>query len=228
MVSLGVGGWSTHQGLKQLRRDIVSLEPNVITIYFGWNDHWIGFGVEDRQVTWINDSPIFGILQTTRLAQLLAKGYVAATRPGDREPPLRVPLRDFKANLRQMAQIATAHGIVPVFLTAPTSHERGREPKHLERRHIANLENLVPLHQKYVAAVRDVALLEDVVLCDLARDFEAVPTDLLRNRYFFKRGVHLTPAGDAMLARVLFRCFQRNDLLESTLAPSTGGRTDTP
>ena len=39
-VKLGVGGWSSEQGLEQLRRDVILLHPHAVTIYFGWNDHW--------------------------------------------------------------------------------------------------------------------------------------------------------------------------------------------
>ncbi|MCG8461841.1 MAG: hypothetical protein MI919_36625, partial [Holophagales bacterium] len=46
--NLAVAGWSSHQGRAQMVRDVPALEPAVITLYFGWNDHWIGFGVDDR------------------------------------------------------------------------------------------------------------------------------------------------------------------------------------
>jgi hypothetical protein len=49
-VKLGVPGWSSYQGRRQLERDLLAAGPRIVTFYFGWNDHWIGFGVEDREV----------------------------------------------------------------------------------------------------------------------------------------------------------------------------------
>ncbi len=46
-VKLGVAGWSSVQGLTQLRRDVLSLNPRIVTVYFGWNDHWRSNGPAD-------------------------------------------------------------------------------------------------------------------------------------------------------------------------------------
>src|SRR5947208_2904730 len=40
-IKLGVAGWSSEQGLTQLERDIIPLHPSIVTVYFGWNDHWV-------------------------------------------------------------------------------------------------------------------------------------------------------------------------------------------
>jgi hypothetical protein len=49
-VKLAVGGWASEQGLRQFRRDVLPLHPRVVmTIYYGWNDHWIAFGGPTRQ-----------------------------------------------------------------------------------------------------------------------------------------------------------------------------------
>ena len=62
---LGVGGWSSYQGLQQLKRDVLPLRPRIVTFYFGWNDHWIGFGVEDVDVHWLR-TPAFPALARNR------------------------------------------------------------------------------------------------------------------------------------------------------------------
>ena len=211
-VELGVSGWSTHQGLAQLRRDVVPIAPRVATIYYGWNDHWVGFGVEDADVSWIHSSAWFRLLEASRLAQLFTRAGVAA-RGGRQERPLRVPPGDFRDNLTEMVRVAREHGIVPVLLTAPTSLERGSEPARLAQRHVRSLSDVVPLHARYVSLVREVAAAEDVVLCDLARDFEQVPRPRLRSEYFRRDGIHLRPSGDEYLAELLYGCFEANDLL---------------
>jgi lysophospholipase L1-like esterase len=70
-------GWSSWQGLQALRRDIAGLRPSVLTIYFGWNDHWVGFGVEDDEVAEITQSRLRLLPMQSRAAQLLLKTRLA-------------------------------------------------------------------------------------------------------------------------------------------------------
>jgi lysophospholipase L1-like esterase len=216
---LGVGGWSSYQGLQQLKRDVLPLRPRVVTLYFGWNDHWIGFGVEDGDIHWLR-TPAFPALARSRVAQLLLKARLAWRSRGGRDRPARVSPEEFRANLQEMARLARANGIVPVFLTAPSSHEPGREPAHLAYRWLRRLGDLVPLHQRYVAIVREVAREEGAVLCDLAARFEALPAEDRRERYFRSDGIHPTPAGDARIAEFLQECFEREPELGAALASS--------
>lgn len=206
---LSVPGWSSHQGLQQLRRDVPALEPEVVTIYFGWNDHWIGFGIEDKNVARVKR--LFGSrLGQVRLVQLATKATVAW---GARETqyPERVSLSDFGANLRAMVGETRDLGAVPVLLTAPSGHRRGEEPEGLERRWLRRLSDLVPLHEAYVEAVRDVAANVGAPLCDLAAHAESLPWDE-RRALFTDDGIHLSPAGDAVVAAWLFQCFERDGL----------------
>ena len=214
--TLGVPGWSSYQGLRQLERDVLPLKPRVITVYFGWNDHWKAFGIQDKDVAWVNSSMLFQFQKRLRIAQLITKAYVGFN--GDDEGPLlRVSPRDFRSNLTEMARLAKANDIAMLLLTAPTSHEKGKEPDNLKQRHVEDLANLIPLHQQYVAIVREVARSEDVLLCDLARVFEAFPRDRLRTELFATDGIHLRDEGDQVLAVQLHGCFEQYGLLDRIL-----------
>ncbi len=209
--NLGVAGWSSFQGRRQLERDVLPLAPAVVTIYYGWNDHWIGFGIEDKNVALIKQ--VFsGRWSGWRLVQLAIKAMVAT---GARETayPNRVSLADFRENLRSMVRQATAGGIRPMLITAATSHTRGREPEELARRWLRELSELVPLHRSYVAAVREVAREEDSALCDAAARFAALPRPEIE-RSFMADGIHLTADGDRRLAAMLYDCFEREAWLE--------------
>ena len=201
--NLAVAGWSSYQGRRQLERDVVPARPDIVSIYFGWNDHWIGFGIEDKNVARVKrvfSSRWSGL----RLVQLVSKAVVAW---GARETayPNRVSEEDFAANLESMIDTSRAAGIHPVLITAGTSHRRGEEPKHLTRRWLRELDDLVPLHQRYVDVVRRVASEREATLCDAAAEFESMPRERL-DRLFMQDGIHLTEAGDAFLAGLLERC----------------------
>ncbi len=214
--TLGVPAWSSYQGLRQLGRDVLPLKPRVITVYFGWNDHWKAFGIQDKDVAWVNSSMLFQFQKRLRIAQLITKAYVGFN-DDDEGPLLRVSPRDFRSNLTEMARLAKANDIAMVLLTAPTSHEKGKEPEHLKQRHVEDLANLIPLHQQYVAIVREVARSEDVFLCDLARVFEGFPRDRLRTKLFATDGIHLQDEGDQVIAVQLYGCFEQYGLLDRIL-----------
>ncbi|GEM_PF-718865 len=228
--NLAVAGWSSYSGLQQFKRDVIELKPKVVTIYFGWNDHWVGYGVDDKTGGELASSKILN-KQGLRIVQMLTRIMVARKRTSadDGARPLRVSLEDFRSNIENMVELALANGIEPVLVTAPTSHRVGAEPEYLLGRWIEDLNDLVPLHQSYVEVVREVAAERKVALCDLAASFDAMPPESL-SKYLMEDGIHLTtpvegekgPSGSEKVASLLFRCLQDNDLLP--MADGSGPR----
>jgi lysophospholipase L1-like esterase len=204
-VNLAVGGWSTEQGLAQFERDVLPLHPKVITIYFGWNDHWIALGPPDEAAT---PSPVvFCLSQHSRLAQLVAKVRLGLTSTSTAQRPNRVNLDRYRRNLETMVRLAQKDGIVVVLITAPSSHVKGSEPSYLATRHLRTLSELVPLHQAYVKTTREVALREGATLCDAVAAFETFSPP--REQYFIRDGIHLSQAGNQQMARLVTECIER-------------------
>jgi len=201
-INLGVGGWSTVQGLAQLKRDVLPLNPRVVTIHFGWNDHWVAFGrpdVESRP-----NALVWWLSQHSRLYQLFLKVTLHGTFTRLKDRPMRVPLPLYEANLREMARLVREQAGTPVLITAPSGHERGKEPEYLSERWIGRLDQLTSLHASYVEATRRAARAAGAVLCDAAREFESLPGP--RSRYFTEDGIHLSAEGDASLADIVASC----------------------
>lgn len=216
-LKLGVSGWTSHQGLRQLERDVLPARPRVVTFYFGWNDHWVGFGVEDKEIAGLQLPDLPGLAQL-RTAQLFLKGRIAWRARWRAERPNRVSPDDFRANLRSMARLSRAAGTVPVLITAPTSHSEGQVPEYLAERYVRDLEEVVPLHRQYAEIVREAAAAEDAVLCDVARAFRAIDPEVVRSDYFRRDGIHLRLAGDRAIAQVLYGCFLGSGELRAALA----------
>lgn len=217
-VNLGVAGWTSVQGLAQMRRDVARLRPRIATIYYGWNDHWLSIGVEDRETARIAALPLFRF-QRSRLIQLLLKGYVAQRARKAAPRPLRVPLKSFRATLVELVETARALQIVPVLLTAPSGHEPGHEPEYLRGRWVEDLDELIPLHRRYVDTVREVAAASGAPLCDLAAAFDREPASDRRRRYFLPDGIHLSDQGDRRMAFFLYRCFADQGLIDLLREP---------
>ena len=214
--NVAVVGWSTYQGRRQLERDVAPLRPRVITLYFGWNDHWIGFGLEDEMVAQVKH--VFSSRWSRfRLVQLLTKAMVAY-RARETQYPNRVSLADFEDNLTAMVEEARSVGAVPVILTAASNHRLGKEPKSLKRRWLRNTADLVPLHQSYVRAQRAVAERLGAPLCDLEEELSRL-TYKERKKLFMGDGIHFKKAGDRRVAELLDQCFEREGLWPLLLDP---------
>lgn len=227
--NLGVAGWSSHQGRRQMERDVAPLAPEVVTVYYGWNDHWIGFGIEDRDVERLRR--VFSSRWSRlRVVQLVMQATVAVVARSDAKPE-RVSLDDFRANLRAIVATARRHGTSPMLLTAPSSHRPGEEPAELTERWLRQLSDLVPLHRAYVEAVRQVAAEEGTALCDLAAAFAALPPATVAAS-FMADGIHLTPTGNRHLARFLAGCLEEaglwQRLADPQAAPSAAGAPGQP
>ena len=202
-VKLGVVGWSSEQGLAQLRRDVLPLRPRVITVYYGWNDHWVALGAPDADAR--PNAAVWWLSQHSRVWQLVSKArQAAAVRPEGR--PNRVDVHRYESNLEAMVRLAAEHGTRTVLITAPSGHQRGHEPAYLALRHVRRLDEVVPLHQEYVAATRSAAQTSGAVLCDAAAAFDRDPS---RATYFERDGIHLTFAGNRALADLLTPCILR-------------------
>lgn len=200
-VKVGVGGWSTEQGLQQLHRDVIPLRPKLVTIYYGWNDHWVAMGLTDSEVTQAHR--LLALARISRILQLWLRVKVALA---DRRTPHpnRVPLERYERNLEQIAHDAEAAGILPMFITAPSNHVAGHEPAYLARRHLRRLDDLVPLHAAYMDATRIAARREGAALCDAAAAFAALPAP--HDRFFLKDGIHFTDQGNEAMAEIVSRC----------------------
>jgi lysophospholipase L1-like esterase len=200
-VHLATGGWTSEQGLAQLRRDVVPLHPRVIVVFYGWNDHWMALGPTDQDL-----AKTHGLIRWSRhvrIAQLALKvwmGMAARRAQGEN----RVPPKRYLENLRSIAAEARQAGIVPVFVTAPSNHIRGHEPQYLALRHVRNLADVVPLHEQYLQLTRQAAAGTDAVLCDAAAHFAALPSP--HDGYFRNDGIHFTADGDRELASVVSGC----------------------
>ena len=203
-VKVGVGGWSTEQGLAQLRRDVLPLRPRVVTILYGWNDHWLAYGRPDAEARPGRLS--FWLSQHSRLAQLVLKvRFAIASRAS--ESQVRVELPRYRQNLATMVHLAHDAGSQAVLITAPSDHVPGQEPRYLALRHVKRLSDVVPLHRAYVEATRQVAAAEGALVCDAAAAFDALgPT---RRHHFMRDGIHLSEAGDGVLANLLADCIER-------------------
>ncbi len=190
VINAGVGGYSSLQGRLWLKREVLDWEPDLVVIYFGWNDHWPArTGGPDAEVAGSWRDRLRAWLGWSKVLQLLHRGYRRlvhrpvvvkekeaqgrVTVPTDER--VRVPLEDYRANLAAMVAATRERGGRCCLVTAPNYLEllaqQGRAPTHESLGDQETVEAVVELHAQYNQATREVAKRTGACLVDAARNF---------------------------------------------------------
>jgi len=192
-LNLAMSGYSSLQGARLAERVGADLDPDLVLVDYGWNDHWRAYGAEDRDKTvdvcrerWYRGS---------RLLQGLRWLAVRAGISGD-APPLdrnRVPLERYRENLATFSRLFAARGVPVVFVTAPSSHAARGVPDYLVRRGFApDAATVLREHAQYNDVARAAAGTPGCYLLDLAAEFEAGEDPSV---VFVTDGIHFNELG---------------------------------
>lgn len=206
-VNLGVFGYSSAQGLAVYRRWGEKIGANVVTIYFGWNDHWTEHSVTDRQRMASRMGPIAAKnLEAFRKKRIYVALSKAVSRmreggegrsAGDARVP-RVPPVEYASTLKRMIEEIRANGAAPLVLTAP---RRSLTQTLVKSGHARSPEEAEALHDRYVELTRQVAEEEGAELLDLAAMVAGSEYD---EGYFMEDGIHWTDdKGIPLLAELI-------------------------
>jgi lysophospholipase L1-like esterase len=122
-----VPGYSTHQGLAWMRRDLAGLRPDVVTLLFGWND--IGMRAQPDADAIHADawSVAMRLLLSKSQALLHAWRWVHSRPGGARGSVPRVSVEGFVANHLAMIEVARAAG-ARVAVIGPLYRDRVEYP----------------------------------------------------------------------------------------------------
>lgn len=180
-----IPGYSSHQGLAWLRAQLLAYEPDLLIVYFGWNDHWRTTGWTDRQLAarlaWWQP----------RVLNLLQRAYDP--------PPLRVPPEEFAENMRAIADVVAAQGGETLFVTPPALFTEAAERRHVEAGYILAGDDLSAIHALYQQEIRRLSAAPRARIFDAAKLFDLLQApDLL-----FPDGIHPTDVGHHVLAVTL-------------------------
>ena len=207
VVPLATPGYSSHQGLAWLRRDIGRLQPDVVTVCFGWNDIDLR-GWSDAQVmktSWPHVTARWAVAHSQALMHLTAWLRSVHVRGGVAPPDTvrRVSPDRFVANEMEMARLARSHGAAAVLIGA------------VYRDRVAH-----PPEGDWIAADR-------AALRDAARE-EGLPylevKELTEDAYpgnarLFEEHIHPNHRGHRVLAAALLAFLRDQSLLDGLTAP---------
>ncbi len=188
-------GYTSHQGLVWLKKQLLALKPDVVVVYFGWNDHWRSWGLSDRDFA---HSLRPG---SSRLLSLLR------SRP--QQPPMRLTPTEYRENLVEMARLITSQGGKMVLVLAPHNFNPENTARYRDNRIVIGDDDPRDLHLEYLAEARAVGQHFGVRLYDAATQFAGVAE---LDRTLRLDGIHPTDPGHQILAQTLADDIRRHDL----------------
>ena len=218
VINAGTIGYSSYQGLTRLKDEVAHWEPDLVTVYFGWNDHWLAHHFRDseqREQGWAMIG-IHNSLSHSRAYQLI--NLCASRLTTSFEPKFRVTPQEYATNLREMKQICDQIGSRIWYLTAPHAFDIGI-PEYLSTSgEVAEGEDLLELHRRYNDVVRTEASDRGVTLVDL----EHIIDSANKHDLFVEDHIHLSERGRLLVAERLFEQLEAEGLFEPDAEQGSG------
>jgi lysophospholipase L1-like esterase len=141
VITMAVPGYSSNQGLAWLRRDIEKLQPDLLTVSFGWNDASFS-DVPDREafrtnwpavaLRWLVDhSQAFAHATHWLRAREASKRQAEhATQSQLRRRPVpRVPQQEYLSNMLAIVNLARQRGTSVMVIAAPYRDHSSEAPE---------------------------------------------------------------------------------------------------
>jgi len=190
-----VHGYTVLQGLALYRTRVAAMSPDIVTIYYGWNDHWLAEQDDIERLARVG-SPMITAMRNALVQKRIVQVFSPTSGATKVETKLRVPPDAYAEGLRELIHEIQASGAQPLVLTAP----RGRTIHgHIANAgHARSVEDALRLHDEYVEITRRVAREENARVLDLAAEFN-IP------EHFSSDGIHFTDEGIAEIAKFIYR-----------------------
>jgi lysophospholipase L1-like esterase len=201
--NMGVHGYSSAQGLRLFQIRGKALAPDVVTLFYGWNDHWLGGRPDSNSMGLGMNAPkawFYKQLRDLRIFQYMIHKLnparkLARTHTG---LGLRVPEDEYLWTLTTFIDEIRSIGAVPVLITAPRAEKL--TPLLVKNGQCKNLDDVTRLHDEYCELTRQVAKETGTALVDLAE----VWSDPESAHFFSGDGIHFQREGRIRLAEILY------------------------
>lgn len=212
VINAGVIGYSSYQGLQRLTHEVSRWSPDLVTAYFGWNDHWLARGYPDREQAAHQGglNAIVRALDHFRVFQVLELlvGRSAVSPAG---AVYRVSLEDYANNLRAMKRATDTMGAALWLVTAPQALDLGLPKYLLTSGEVDDASSVIALHARYNEQVRSVANELGIPIVDLDR----IVSDKNKAALFIDDHIHLSEAGRTLAAETLLAMLKTQGLVSA-------------
>jgi len=171
--NFGVPGYSSWQGRRLLKEVIGQYHPDLVVIFYGWNDLWLAKGFSDDEQSSRPEVPIAKLrdqLSKLRTYQLLNKAMASAQMKvkKNQTDKYRVSSDKYQSNLGEMVRLAQASGAKVIIATRPAGFGLAPLPDFFEYLGFTKDDkNLESIHDRYNQSARAAAKDNRVALLDL-------------------------------------------------------------
>lgn len=207
-VVMAVPGYTSHQGLAWLRRDIQWLQPDLVTISFGWNDASFS-DAPDREVIrtdwyvvaarWlVNHSQAFAhAMKWFRELKATPKSQVIRPVP-------RVAKSEYLRNFEEMVKLVHANGARAIVIAAPYRDAVSNPPE-------------ASLMTEYRESLRDWAEHAKIPFLEIRELTESAHPS---NAGWFGELIHPNHMGHRLITSELLTQFRTRQLLKDITVPN--------
>ncbi|MCU0241053.1 MAG: SGNH/GDSL hydrolase family protein [Vicinamibacteria bacterium] len=206
VIPFAVPGYTSHQGLAWLRRDIAWIQPDIVTLCFGWNDTNLR-SAADRATMPVDAWHVWARTITSHSQALLklsrGLGGFHRARGGVATPVARVSQEDFVTNLMTAADLAELSGARAILIGVPY-RDADKNPGEAQR--IA----------RYRAALRESALARGRAYLEIPELTEAGAPS---NERLFGELIHPNHLGHRLMAARLLRYMLAQGFLGTLRVP---------
>ncbi len=211
VVALAVPGYSSHQGLAWLRRDIDALEPDLVTVCFGWNDIGMRPRPDSETLTTAWTHVTFRRLMSYSQALTHAALWMRR-RSGDSAkagPPVtaevpRVPPQQYVRNILEMNELAKSRG-ARVLIIGPVYRDRQANPQE---------GNLIAHYRESLRAGAQEAGVPYLEIPELTE------VNYPSNMGLFGEAIHPNHLGHRLMATALLKFFAAHKMLDDLNVPT--------
>jgi lysophospholipase L1-like esterase len=212
VINAGVEGYHSGFALARLKEDVLQYQPDLVTIYVGWND-FMKADPENLAETGRYAS-LARLMEQSYLIKAYKKVIFSYVRPVLAKPNVVNTTDDlhfydtfesseFRGNLLEMIKILKANHIKALIMTRPTVVREGMSQEDIKRQNVMfpwygnaySVNKLLSLHRAYNQTIRKVAMEEGVPLLDLDAEFEKHD----KNRLFWDT-MHPNEKGHQLIA----------------------------
>lgn len=189
VINAGVEGYHSGFALARLKEDVLQYQPDLVTIYVGWND-FMKANPENLAETG-RYTALARLMEQSYLIKAYKKVIFSYVRPVLAKPNVVNTTDDlhfydtfesseFRGNLLEMIKILKAKHIKALIMTRPTVVREGMSEEDIKRQNVMfpwygnaySVNKLLSLHRAYNRMIRSVAEHEEIPLVDLDAEFE--------------------------------------------------------
>ncbi|MCA9037977.1 MAG: hypothetical protein KDA91_22785 [Planctomycetaceae bacterium] len=205
-------GYSSWQGRALMETVVHQWSPDIVTAYFGWNDHWLSRGVPDHLQSSHSESinQLLKLANESRVYQLAASIFSQRSGAADdlrsAVRPARVPPEQYRRNLIAISEACRRCGADCWMITAPHALDILVPEYLLDAGEVSDLSEVQPLHESYNEIVRATAIECNATLIDAAAMFD----ELDKQDLFLADAIHLSDEGRTLLANRLHQEMEQN------------------